>query len=251
MPWLRRLLGRAQAEKQLAKELDFHVEQRIAGHVAAGVRPEEARRRARIEFGGMEGVKEGCREARRVHIIENLIQDMRYALRLLRKNPGFTAAVILTLALGIGANTAMFSVVEGAVLAPLPYREPDRLVMVFESNLRFPQDSISYPNFQDWQRNAGSFQQMAAYMWQGYDLTNPGTPEHLDGKEVSSGFFSTLGVELALGRDFSPQEDRRGGAPVVIISNRLWRTRFAGSAQVLGKSVTLGGVDYTIVGVVP
>ncbi len=251
MAWLRRLLGRAQAEKQLAKELDFHVERRIADHVAAGMSPEEARRRARIEFGGMEAVKEDCREARRVHIIETLIQDVRYALRMLRKNPGFTAAVVLTLALGIGANTAMFSVVEGVVLAPLPYREPDRLVMVFESNLRFLQDSISYPNFQDWQRNAGSFQQMAAYMWQGYDLTNPGTPEHLDGKEVSSGFFSTLGVELALGRDFSPQEDQRGGAPVVIISNRLWRTRFAGSAQALGKSVTLGGVDYIIVGVVP
>jgi predicted permease len=251
MPWLRRLWGRAQAEKQLAKELDFHVEQRIAGHVAAGMRPEEARRQARIEFGGMEAVKEDCREARRVHIIETLIQDVRYALRLLRKNPGFTAAVVLTLALGIGANTAMFSVVEGVVLAPLRYFQPDRLVMVWESNPRFPRVWVSYPNFQDWQRTARSFRQMAAFMERGVDLTGPGTPEHLNGKAISSGFFSTLGAELTLGREFSPEEDRHGGTAVVIISNRLWRDRFDGSPKALGKSVTLDGVGCTIVGVTP
>jgi len=251
LPWLRRLWGRAQAEKQLAKELDFHVEQRIAGHVAAGMRPEEARRQARIEFGGMEAVKEDCREARRVHIIETLIQDVRYALRLLRKNPGFTAAVVLTLALGIGANTVMFSVVEGVVLAPLRYFQPDRLVMVWESNPRFPRVWVSYPNFQDWQRTARSFRQMAAFMERGVDLTGPGTPEHLNGKAISSGFFSTLGAELTLGREFSPEEDRHGGTAVVIISNRLWRDRFDGSPKALGKSVTLDGVGCTIVGVTP
>lgn len=181
-----------------------------------------------------------------------LLQDIRYGLRCLRKSPGFTVIAVLTLALGIGANTAIFSVVQGVVLAPLPYHQPDRLVMVLETNQRFPQDAISYPNFQDWQRSARSFQQMSAVMIDlGFDLTGPGTPEHLDGNGISSGFFHTLGVDLTLGREFSPQEDRQGGAPVVIISNRLWRNRFAARPDVLGKSVIVGGIDYTIVGVAP
>jgi predicted permease len=179
-------------------------------------------------------------------------QDIKYGLRMLAKAPGFTAAAVVTLALGIGANAAMFSVVEGVLLASLPYRQPDRLVLVLESNERFPEDAISYPNFLDWQRTARSFQQMAALMGaQGFHLTAPGTPEHLDGNRISSGFFHTLGATLALGREFSPEEDRRGATPVVIISNRLWRERFASSPQVLGKSVTLDGIAYTIVGVAP
>jgi predicted permease len=171
---------------------------------------------------------------------------------MLRKSPAFTTVIILTLALGIGANTAMFSVVRGVVLAPLHYSDPDRLVMVLESNLRFPQDAISYPNFLDWQCSARSFQQMAVVrLQQGFDVTGPGTPEHLTGDEVSSGFLGTLGVEPSFGRDFSPQEDQRGGAPVVIISNRLWRSRFGGNPQALGKSVALGGIAYTVVGILP
>lgn len=138
---------------------------------------------------------------------------------------------------------------QGVVLAPLQYVNPDRLVMVWENNPRFPRTWVSYPNFRDWQRSARSFQQMAAFSEQGVDFAGPGTPEHLNGKEISSGFFSTLGTELTLGREFSPEEDRSGGTPVVIISNRLWRNRFDGSPEVLGKSLTLEGVDYTIVGV--
>jgi predicted permease len=183
--------------------------------------------------------------------METLIRDLRYSLRLLAKAPGFTAIAVLTLALGIGANTAIFSVVEGIVLAPLPYGQPDRLVLVMESNPRFPRVWTSYPNFIDWQKTARSFQQMSAFRSQGYDLSNPGTPEHLDGNEVSAGFFSTLGIKLTLGRDFSPQEDERGGAHAVIISDRLWRTRFSRSSQVLGDSVTLDGMDYAVVGVLP
>jgi len=184
--------------------------------------------------------------------LETFLQDVRFAGRMLRKNLGFTTVAILTLALGIGANAAMFSVVQGVLLAPLPYSQPDRLVMVLESNLHFPQDAISYPNFLDWQHGARSLQQMAAILLrQGYDLTAPGTPEHLDGVEFSSSFLSTLGVEPVLGRDFSPQDDRRGGPPVALISNRLWKNRFCGSPQVLGKSLTLGGLGYTVVGVLP
>jgi len=183
--------------------------------------------------------------------MSGLIQDLRYALRQLRKSPGFTAVAMLTLALAIGANTAIFSLVEGVVLAPLPYSQPDRLVMVWENNPRFPRVWDSYPNFQDWQRNARSFQQMAAFREQGVDLTSPGAPSHLNANQISTGFFHTLGVELALGREFTHQEDQHGGAPAAVISSRLWRERFAGSHEVLGKTVTVDGVNYSIVGVAP
>ena len=184
--------------------------------------------------------------------MSTLLQDLRYGLRMLAKNPGFTIVAVMTLALGIGANTAIFSVVEGVLLAPLPYSEPDRLVMVWEWNLHLKQlREPSYPNFLDWQRDARSFQGMAGFTWHGYSLTSLGTPEHVVGIEISSGFFTTLGVKPAFGRDFSAQEDKHGGAPVAIISDRLWRDRFASNSEVLGKLVTLDGVGYTIVGVLP
>lgn len=195
--------------------------------------------------------KEAVRAAGWESFVETMWQDLRFAVRMLRKSPGFTAITVMTLALGIGANAAMFSVVQGVLLAPLQYFHPDRLVMVWENNPRFPRTWVSYPNFRDWQRGARAFQQMAAFREQGVDLTGPGTPEHLNGKEISSGFLSTLGTELALGREFSSEEDRQGANPVAIISNRLWRNRFDGSHDVLGKSLTLEGVDYTIVGVTP
>lgn len=184
------------------------------------------------------------------YFMDQLRQDALYTWRMLRKSPGFTAIVVLTLALGIGANTAIFSVVEGVVVAPLRYFQPDRLVMVYESNPRFPRVWISYLNFRDWQRNARSFEQMAAfYSGQGYDLTSPGVPEHLDARQITAGFFNTLGVKLARGREFSAEEDVPGGAPAVIISDRLWRSRFNGDPDALGKGVTLNGRDYTIVGI--
>src|ERR1700751_3802432 len=243
--------GRENWERDMREELRDHIEKQVAANVAAGIPADEARRQATLKFGAVEGVKEDCREQRSGFWLDALLADLRYALRMFRKNPGFAAIAILTLALGIGANTAIFSVVEGVILAPLPYFQPDRLVMVWENNPRFPRVFVSYPNFLDWQHSARSFRQMAAFMEQGVDLTGPGAPEHLDGKEISSGFFGTLGAKLTLGREFSPEEDRRGGTPVVIISNRLWRNRFDGSAEALGKSVTLDGVDYTIVGVTP
>ena len=180
------------------------------------------------------------------------VQDIRFGLRMLRKSPGFTAVAVLTLALGIGANTAIFSVVEGVLLAPLPFSQPDRLVIVWQKNLTLKKDiTASYPDFRDWERSARSFQEMAAVAWQDYDLTNPGKPEHVTGMQVSSGFLSTLGVDPILGREFSPQEDLHGGVPVVLISYHLWKTRFAGNPSAVGKSLTLDGTDYTIVGVLP
>lgn len=183
--------------------------------------------------------------------METVVQDLRYALRTLARSPGFTAVAILTLALGIGANTAIFSVVDGVVLRPLPYLEPDRLVMLWESRPNTEHLDLSYPDFQDWQHDAHSFARMAALTWRDYDLTSPGAAEHVDAMEVSSGFFSTLGVKPVLGRDFSPTEDQANAAPAVIISDRLWRDRFAASPQTPGKPLLLDGTAFTIVGILP
>src|SRR5947209_8070122 len=218
---LRSLFRWAQADRELDDELRDHLERKTEEYVAQGMTPEEARRRARLDLDGIEQTKEKCRDTRKVNWIQDFVQDLHFGLRMLRKSPVFTAVAILTLALGIGANTAMFSVVQGVLLAPLPYSDPDRLVVIWESNPQFKQVVwSSYPNFRDWRRSARSFQQMAAVRWLHYDLTNPGAPEHILAAEVSSSFFDTLGVELPLGRSFSPQEDPRG-APAIVTIARL------------------------------
>ena len=243
-------LKRRRWERQMDSELQFHLDSLIADYTSQGLSPEEAELRARRELGSVDLAKDECRDERPLEWLSQFSRDVRYACRSLRKSPGFAAAAILTLALGIGANTAIFSVLDGVVLAPLPYREPDRLVVValYNRTLGYATD-LSYPDFLDWRRDARSLEQIAAFTPQGFDLTSPGTPEHVAGTEVSSTFFSTLGVKLALGRDISPEEDRTGGAPAVVISNRLWRDRFSGSPAALGQPITLNGVDYVIVGV--
>lgn len=154
--------------------------------------------------------------------LDRLFRDIRYAFRSVRKCPVLATAVILILALGIGANTAIFSVLRGVVLAPLPYRDVDRLVTVllYNRTLKFV-SYLSYPDFLDWKRSSRSFEQISAFQNQGFDLTSPGEPQHVNGKEVSSGFFGTLGVNLALGRDISPEEDHVGGPPAVVNTDRL------------------------------
>ena len=185
-------------------------------------------------------------------LADRVWRDIRYAFRSLRKSPGFAAAAVATLALGIGANTIIFSVLQGVVLAPLPFSQPDRLVLVSQVNLTLKRDLwVSYLDARDWQRNARSFEQMALAVYHGFDLTSPGTPEHVEGRMVSAGFFRTLGVQGILGHEFSPDEDRPHGAPMALISNHLWRNRFSGSRNALGKSIALDGVDYTIAGVLP
>jgi putative ABC transport system permease protein len=243
---------RQRIEREMDEEFRSHLEIRAEDLKRQGLPPAEAERQARIEFGGYHRYKEECRETLGTRLLQELAQDVRYGLRQLRRNPGFTVVAVLTLALGIGANTAIFSVVDGVLLTPLPYGQPDRLVAVWQWNPRLKHEVFdSYPNFRDWQRDSRSFEQMAAVAWKGFDVTSPGAPEHVNGRHVTASFFGTLGVRLALGRGFSAQEDQHGGAPVVVISNRLWRNRFGSSAYALGKIVRLDGVDYSIVGVLP
>src|SRR5579871_6521376 len=151
------------------------------------------------------------------------LQDLRYGLRRLAKSPGFTAVAILTLALGIGANTAIFSVVNGVLINPLPFRNADRIVSVFQNLPDFPEGSISYPNFVDWQRDNRSFESMAAYRWADGTITGVSQPENVPARAVSATFFPILGVNLILGRNFNAEDDRRNPAPVVLISEGLWQ----------------------------
>jgi predicted permease len=178
-------------------------------------------------------------------------QDVRYGLRTIAKAPGFAAIVILTLALGIGANTALFSVVNGVLLKPLPFSDFDRIIALFERRVQFERASISYPNFLDWQRENHSFEALAAYRSDDLSLTGQGEPEKVHADMVSAEFFSVLGVRPVLGRDFSRDEDRRGAAPVAIISNAFWRRKFDAAPSILENRVALDGTDYTIIGVLP
>ena len=251
MTFLDWLFRRRRSEEELDEELQAHLRMAMQERIEQGETAEQARTSAVREFGNVILVKEVTRDMGGSRWLATLLQDVRFGARQLRRNPGFTVAAVLTLALGIGANTAIFSVVQGVMLAPLPFSQPDRLVAIWESHPHAPHVWISYPNFQDWRRDARSFEQMVAFAWQGSDVTSPGTPEHVNGMFMSAGFFSTLGVKLALGREFSPQEDQPGGAPVVIIGSRLWKDRFAGSPDALGKRLTLDGIGRTIVGVLP
>jgi predicted permease len=179
----------------------------------------------------------------------NYWQDIRYALRVLRKSRGFAAIAVLTLALGIGANTALFSVVSGVLLNPLPFPNPDELYAVYTKTSAFGQGSISYPNFLDWQKQNHSFSTLSAFRSDDYNMTGSGKPERLHGHMISAEFFPALGLSTFVGRNFRPEEDRAGAASVAILGDGLWKRKFASSSEVVGKNITLNGKSYTIVGV--
>jgi predicted permease len=183
--------------------------------------------------------------------METFWQDFRYGLRVLLKAPGFTAIAVITLALGIGANTAIFSVVDGVLLNPLPYDHPDRLVAIYSSTKQFRRSSISYPNFLDWVRDNRSFSELAAFREDDFDLTGAGQPQRVAVEMVSADFFHVLGVEPLLGRSFEPEEDHIGAAPVAMISGGLWAAKFGSALDIAGKTIELNGKAYTVVGVVP
>ncbi len=178
-------------------------------------------------------------------------QDVRYGLRVLLKNPGFTAIAVLTLALGIGANTALFSVVNAVLLNPLPFANPDELVAVYAKSPTFAESSIAYPNFLDWQKDNQSFASLCAFRSDDYNMTGAGEPERVHIHMISAEFFATLGMQPLLGRAFRPEEDKVGAGPVTIVSDGLWHRKFGSAQDVLGKSITLNGKAYSIIGVAP
>ena len=184
--------------------------------------------------------------------MNGVVQDARYALRQLRKNPGFTAVAVLTLTLGIGVNTALFSVINGVLLSPLPFPQPEQLVTLHENKPHFEGGSLSYPNFRDWQKNNHTFSSLGIARSYAFSLTGTGEAEQVAGEFISSDFFPVLGVKPAIGRTFAQDEDQIGaGSPVALISSGLWQRKFSSAPDVLGKSITLDAKNYTIVGVIP
>jgi predicted permease len=219
--------------------------------VERGETAQQAQQVARREFGNVALVEQVTREQWGWRWLEEFAQDLRYAARVLRKSPGFTLVAVLTLTLGIGANTALFSIVNGVLLNPLPYPNPEQLVTLHESKPNFETGSISYSNFRDWQKDNRTFSSMAIVRSFGFSLTGLGEAEQVQAKLVSSDFFSVLGVQPVIGRTFALGEDEIGAAPIVMISAGLWRRKFGSSPEALGRSLTLDGRDYTIVGVFP
>ena len=255
MNWWQRLWHRRQMEDQLEKELLFHLEKHTNELIARGVVPDEARRLAHLEIGGPEQVKERCRDARGTRWLEDLVQDVRYALRTLRKNPGFTTVALLTLALGTGATTVMFTLVNGVLLKPLPFPNPSQLVAIHGQSdgwntKAFGEQNLAYLDYLDCKREAHSVQ-IAAALFNGGTLTEAGEPEYVDLLEISYDVFSVLHVNLAQGRAFLPEEDRVGAGGVMVLGYSFWQRHFAGKPDVLGKSVALDEKHYTIVGIAP
>jgi predicted permease len=248
---LRALFSRKAVEQELDDELRFHLEKLSEKHMAAGLPAEEAARRARLELGGVAQVKEECRDARGVRLVEELGVDLRYGLRQLRKNPGFTTIALLTLALGIGVNTALFSVVNGVLLSPLPYRDPEQLVTLHMSKPSSEHGSISFPNFRDWRNDNTTFAAMAIHRTGTRTLVGADAAESVEVLFVSSDFFAVLGVEPVLGRGFAAGEDELGAAPIAMIDERLWRRKYGGSPDALGQTILLATRAFTLVGVVP
>jgi putative ABC transport system permease protein len=264
--WSRANLRRSRMESEMDAELKFHMEAHAEDLARSGVPQAEVLRRARIEFGGVERVKEECRESRGVSFVETLVQDLRFGLRMLRKAPGFTAVAVITLALGIGANTAMFSVVNAVVLRPLPYPHSDRLVWIAESVPALKSEAASGGDYVDWKDQNHTLDRIAAYdtMYRGslregaagpgsadFNLTGRGTPERVHSAFVSASFFATLGVEPQLGRAFTEKEDQPSGPHVVVLMHSFWQQYFGSDAHVLGQTVNLDTAPYTVIGVMP
>ena len=249
--WMRAVMLRTPMEREMDAELRFHIEAFAEDLVRSGVSREEALRRARIEFGGVERAKEECRDARGTSLLESLLQDLQFGLRMLRKSPGFTAVALLTLAIGIGANTAIFSVVYGVLLDPLPYKAPSKLVLLNETTPRVGSVSTSYPNFLDWRSQSTSFSKIVAICDTSFSLAGVSQPESISGKAVSPDFLSMLGVRPFLGRDFESAEEKAGAAPVVMLSYSLWQSHFGADPNALGRIIMLDGRGYTIIGVLP
>ena len=245
---LRLLLHRRDAERTLDEEMRHHIECETAERIRQGMPPEEARRTALVDFGGIERFKEQVRDARGTRPVEDLARDLRYALRVLRRNPGFTVATVLTFALGIGASTAIFSVVYGVLLRPLPYAEPGRLVALWEHDVERGRDQnvVSVESFEAWRDRSRSFEGMAALVPAPVTLAGASGPERVSGAEVSPGYFQLLGVRPALGREFDDAE-----APAVLLSDGYWKRRFNGDPAVLGKTLSIADRPHAIVGVMP
>jgi putative ABC transport system permease protein len=250
--WLRAMVTRSRVEREMDAELRFHVEAYAEDLVSSGVPRDEALRRARLEFGGIEQTKEICRDARGVNIVESFAQDIRFGLRMLRKNPGVTSTVALTLALGIGVNTAMFSVLNGWLLRPLPVPSPEQIIVLAGEQKEGSNGNFSYPDFLDFQKATDCFSSLFGYAWGIGGLSANGNAREIGYVAVTGNYFSGLGVKPALGRLFLPGESEKPGEELlVVLGYSFWQSKFGGDRHVIGKSVRVNGKQATVIGVTP
>jgi macrolide transport system ATP-binding/permease protein len=254
--WILRLAGllpNEQRERELADEINGHLQMHIDDNLRAGMTPELARRDAILKLGGVESTKQAYRERRTIPILENLLRDVRFAIRQLRKNAGFTSTAILMLAVGMCASVAIFAFVDAALIKPLPYRNPARLVGVYENVplIQCPQCPLSYPDYLDWKKLNTVFSSMDAYEHSGLTLSTPAGAQPASGARVTDGFFRTLGVAPMLGRDFYAGEDLPAAPRAVMLSYAAWQQRYGGKPDVLGQAVMLNGAPNIIIGVLP
>jgi putative ABC transport system permease protein len=251
--WLRDAMRRSRSESEMDAELRFHLDSRAQHFIQQGIAPDEAARRARLEFGALQSTREECRESRRANILESLIQDLRFAARMFRRNPGFTAIAVLTLALGIGANVAIFSVVSAVLLKPLPFPHPEQLVRVYDdlAGSNSPDVGMSAPELWDLRDRAGIFSGISPDGGGAVNLTGGLHPEHIQIMTVSVSYFSLLGVGPEIGRVFTSADEVPGFSDPVVISNAFWHRQFGGDPKVIGRKIGIDIDLYTIVGVMP
>ncbi len=251
MGWRSRTSDKARAEKQLDAELRFHVEQQIADYIAEGMTPEEARRRARMEFGGLDQVKEEVHEVRRGRFLETLVQDVRYGLRMLRKTPMVTAAALLSLALGIGANTAIFSLIDAVMLRMLPVNDPAQLVQIkfLSPESDEPRGTVTNPIWEQVRDHQDVFSGVFAWFPTTFDLAYGGEQKDIHGVYASGAYFSTLGVRPAAGRLLVPSDDARGCSGVAVLGYGFWQQHYGGAESAVGSVIRLDGHSFPIIGV--
>jgi predicted permease len=248
---LRSLAGKARVERELDRELSFHLDQQIDENIARGMPPDEARFAALRSLGGVAQIQEECRDMRRTRQLETLWSDLRYAVRTLRRTPAFTIVIVLTLGLAIGANSAIFSVIEGVLLRPLPYPHPDRLVRIYfssDTQAKFP---LNPNDFRDFRERTRVFDSVAAITRRDAQLSGAGEPVRLRSFNVTAGYFRMLGLSPARGREFTTDDELPGRGRIAILSDRLWRTRFASDAEIVGRTITLNAQSFSVIGVMP
>ncbi len=251
MPWFRNNSRRRESE--LDSELSFHLQELIDGKIAAGLPAEEARRRALLEFGGSEQVKEECRDVHRIATIENTAANLKSALRFIGKSPGFSLTVVLTLALGIGANSAVFSAIDAVLLRALPFPDSQQLVVLHQFNLeQKPAENFVAPvRLEDWNRLNSTFRGISGYYTEDVSETSGPLPERLHQILVAPRFLQVVGVAPVLGRDFTRPEEHFGGPTAALISDAYWRRHFHADPRAIGKTLRIGKYSYPVVGVMP
>lgn len=238
-------------DREIEAELQAHIEMRIEDNLAEGMSPEQARRDALVRFGSLTATKERVASMDAALMLDSIWSDSRFSCRQLIRNPGFAVTAVLVLTLGMGASVAVFAFVDAALIKPLPYKDPGRLVSIYEVVNTCPLCNISYMNYQDWKKSDLPFSSIEAWGWASYLLSSPETTEPVQGARVSDGFFRTLGVAPILGRDFYPGEDKPGSPHTILITYASWQKRFGKDPGIVGRQIALNNLSYTIIGVLP